>query len=450
MKCFSVQDPADLLPILPDTTLVSPAAEHTDPAYSRAWYPPRAFRYNSDSLFDDPSSPFYFSAQQRYSNLLNIPATGAYNSTNATSAAIYPSQAEVQGIASFSAIIGLRPQDLFANCLTFFTILLAGVLLVSLVPAAIVYALRLAGRGASAGGHTSKGRNSTISQESEASHDPRRLSTYELSRTRLQSSTGRSEIESNTGSSPYDKEQYLPNTTSNISDGTNHKYMQAPTTSGVDSHVEEYVEPHEPFSVRPSTQRAGIVRWWAGDKANRTRAEEVDGYSNPDSSTDLPSHYSARAWLAFCQGLVVRLVCFFHLPITILSVYQLAHASSTSSAISVVFSALVFCLFSLGLPIFLVFRIRRTLTRYLQDDTNTLLAFGPLYNTYAQDSYTFSAVRFTANLIEGCVVGGAQNRGTVQVAVILAVEIVETLVTVRLCTLGDSHMTFKLIRLCRY
>ena len=81
-----------------------------------------------------------------------------------------------------------------------------------------------------------------------------------------------------------------------------------------------------------------------------------------------------------------------------------------------------------------MFKIRRTLTRYLQDDTNTLLSLRPVYNTYAQDSYTFAAVRFTANLIEGCVVGGAQNRGTVQVAVILAVEIVETLVTVSIHT----------------
>lgn len=355
--------------------------------------------------------------------------------TNATSSDIYPSQSEVQGIASFSAILGLRPQDLFANCLTFFAILLAGALLVSLIPAAIVYVLRSSERTTPSAQMARDGRG-VASEDSEASHRPHN-STYELSRTRLQSSTGRSEIDSATGSATYGKEQILPNSASYASDEGrisqgSHKYMQAPTTPGVGTHVEEYIEPRHlpPNPYRPSTQRAGIVRWWAGDRADRTRAEEVDGTSAHGSSLAVSSYVSTRAWLAFCQGLVVRLVCFFHLPITILSVYQLAHATSTSSVISTVFAAMVFCLFSLGIPIFLVFRIRRTLTRYLQDDTNTLLAFGPVYNTYAQDSYTFAAVRFTANLIEGCVVGGAQNRGTVQVAVILAVEIVETLVTV--------------------
>lgn len=410
-------------------------SEHTDPAFSAAWYPPRGFRYNSDSLFETPSSPFYFSAQQSHSNLLNIPATGAYNMTNATSAAIYPSESEVQGIASFSAMIGLRPQDLFANCLTFFAMLLAGALLVSLTPAALVYTLRLAGRPMHSKAAAGTSRDGMVSEDSEANHT-HNTSTYELSRTRLQSSTGRSEIDSarGSGSGSFSKEQRASGAAYESDGVSNHKYMQAPTTPGLDSHVEEYVGPTERPSFRPPPHRTGIVRWWAGDKGDRTRAEEAevdtDAESNRGSSLAVSSYYSTRAWLAFCQGLVIRLVCFFHLPITIFSVYQLAHASSTSSVISTVFAAIVFCIFSLAIPIFLVFKIRRTLTRYLQDDTNTLLAIGPVYNIYAQDSYTFAAVRFTANLIEGCVVGGGQNRGTVQVAVILAVEIVETLVTV--------------------
>lgn len=366
--------------------------------------------------------------------MLNIPATGQYNATNATAAAIYPSQDEVQGIASFSAMIGLRPQDMFPNCLTFFSILLAGILLISLVPAAILYVMQRSGKAKfskTMAGKTASSRssvNADVVREAGASN-------YELSRTQLQSSSGRSEDDSALSSSPYSKEHPLPNLASYGSGGDHfstatYKYTQAPTTPAIESHEEDYIRPQQHHNTRPAGNRTGIVRWWAGDKADRMRAEEADGASAPDSSLAVASYYSVKAWLAFCQGLVIRLICFFHLPITILSVYQLAHATTTSSVVSVVFAALAFCIISLGVPVFLVFRIRRTLTRYLQDDTNTLLAFGPVYNTYAQDSYTFAVVRFTANLIEGCVVGGAQNRGTVQVAVILTVEIAETLVTV--------------------
>lgn len=108
--------------------------------------------------------------------------------------------------------------------------------------------------------------------------------------------------------------------------------------------------------------------------------------------------------------------------------------------VTVVFASCVLVVFSLGIPAYTVFHIRKTLTRYLQDDTNTLLAYGPAYNTYAQDSYTFAMVRFTANFVEGCVVGGAQNRATVQVAIILVVEIVETLVTVSGTNERSSHV----------
>ena len=187
----------------------------------------------------------------------------------------------------------------------------------------------------------------------------------------------------------------------------------------------------------------GINRWWVGNEKERdsTNEEVFEGRGNDQIRRDSSNkraitsfgnspYDNVASWVAFCQGFVSRIIIFFHLPITILSVYQLAHATHSSSTTSVVFAAFVFSILSLAIPVYLVFRIRRTQTRYLQDDTNTLLRYGPIYNTYAQDSYTFSAVRFMANLIEGCAVGGAQSRATVQVAIILVVEIAETLITV--------------------
>ena len=410
------------------------------------------FQFNSEDLFTDQNSPFYFSQRQVHSNLLNIPSTGRYNSTRVTSAEFYPSENELQGLASFSAILGFRPQDLFANSMIFFAFLLAAtVLFTFILPVALVTILRAvrgkpkAGSGLYASPTAGEGHSRSSSRDDGVDGPVGDLTAIQLAKHRFNALTGGSGSGNGRGSRGADttvSEDTGERSFAKISGkhlGSDEPFGGPDSPAAHTGYLESLRSPSRQQHGQ-SGHRQGINRWWAGgDKEQRhaAQAQQDAYYEGNDSASTSDVHrssavlYSVASWYSFCLGSIARLLLFFHLPITIFSVYTMSHANRTSSAIEVAFATIVFLVFSIGLPIFFVLRIRRTMTRYLQDDTNTLLAYGPLYNTFAQDSYTFSAVRFTANLVEACVVGGSQNRATVQAAVILAVEIIETLITVR-------------------
>ena len=416
--------------LLLDTTIIGSEHYHTDPSASTSSYPPAAFRLKSASLFDAATSPFHFSSQAT-SNLLNIPSSSLYNNSDSTISLKYPSVAETQGLSSFAWQIGLQPQNIFANSLVFFAILLAVILILTLfAPMAGLAASRVfKGLGgyhhAAAAGRQSK---SSFGKGSDLVDQIRPNGPSFGSAPRLSLNASAIDRTDSNSTLPHDDQKE-----SGSASSSNYVF------GGLGNHKDGHVPNSR--SINPVLGH-GINRWWAGNDRERnsgTRGvgrrtdlhnEEYNEHTESSNAFLNPSYGSVASWFAFSQGFVIRLVLYFHLPITVFSVYQLAHADTTSSTVSIVLAALVFLIFSLAIPVFLILRIRKTLTRYLQDDTNTLLAYGPAYNAYAQDSYTFSAVRFTANLVEGCVVGGAQHRATVQVAVILAVEIVETLVTV--------------------
>lgn len=357
-----------------------------------------------------------------------------YNNGNASSPGIYPAEAETQGMASFAAHLGLQPQDLFANCLTFFAILLLATLVFTLLLPVACLVIRRAFSASHAAKNPSLGRGHHAHHSSASSFGGEgygEAPTTHLSRGRFDSI-----VLSGTSSS---KELNYPNLKS-----AGNKYGDVPVTPSTAG--DGYIP-----SLRSPTRQGrshGIHRWWEGDKERHSRSSDHSRHSSHSRSAEnaadpvppsLSIYHSIPSWFAFFQGSVIRLVIFFHLPITTFAVYQLAHASSSATIVTVVFATCVLVVFSLAIPAYTVFHIRKTLTRYLQDDTNTLLAYGPAYNTYAQDSYTFAMVRFTANFVEGCVVGGAQNRATIQVAIILAVEIVETLVTVSFAVFSPSQ-----------
>ena len=399
-----------------DTSIITPAADHTDPSYSSDSYPPGYFRFNAPDLFTDTNSPFYFSQLQRHSNLLNIPSTGQYNTTPATAAVLYPTEGEVQGLASFAPMLGFTPQAVFANSLTFFAILLAGTFLLTFLVPVLVLSLRaLFGAKASPYKTTSvRDRHSHSSFGGEEGD----VTANQLARIRLHSLTGGSSRKgSNNGTDTRPSIHTGDRSVSQMSQ----KYLPEDASPTLARRNEQ--------TGSPSRHIPGINRWWAGDK-DRQASSQPDDEDAESLNPQFGAYQTTAFWAALCTGCVIRLVMFFHLPITIFSVYQLAHASGVAKAVEVAFAAIVFVTFSLAVPVYSILRIRRTLTRYLQDDTNTILAYGPLYNTFAQDSYTFSAIRFIANLVEGCAVGGGQGNATAQVAVILVVEIIETLVTV--------------------
>ncbi|KAG1868176.1 hypothetical protein C8R48DRAFT_771875 [Suillus tomentosus] len=125
-------------------------------------------------------------------------------------------------------------------------------------------------------------------------------------------------------------------------------------------------------------------------------------------------------------GNLVRVLVLFHLPVTIFSCYEFSTGSSTSS---VALGALSFALFSVIAPSLLLLRLSRTSTTKLYDETRTLLALGPLYNHYRQNSQLFSGLLFLSNLVLGVTIGCGQHSGTAQAIVILVAEVVSALVT---------------------
>ncbi|EIW76183.1 hypothetical protein CONPUDRAFT_110955 [Coniophora puteana RWD-64-598 SS2] len=134
--------------------------------------------------------------------------------------------------------------------------------------------------------------------------------------------------------------------------------------------------------------------------------------------------------VAMLAGNLVRILVLFHLPITIFSSYTIALGSWDGvGRSSVVLAALAFAVFSVLLPLFLEFRVYRTPTNKLYEETRTLLALGPLYNHYRQGSQLFSSLLFLTNLVMGVTIGAGQHSGTAQAIVILVVEVVSALVT---------------------
>ncbi|OCH94267.1 hypothetical protein OBBRIDRAFT_723169 [Obba rivulosa] len=129
------------------------------------------------------------------------------------------------------------------------------------------------------------------------------------------------------------------------------------------------------------------------------------------------------------QGNLVRILMFFHLPVTIFSCYQMTIGRSNASLASIILAAISFAVFSVLFPIFLILRLTFTTTTKLYDETWTLLSLGPLYNHYRHGSQLFACLLFATNLAFGVTIGCGQKSGTAQAIIILVVEVVSALGT---------------------
>ena len=129
------------------------------------------------------------------------------------------------------------------------------------------------------------------------------------------------------------------------------------------------------------------------------------------------------------HGNLVRILILFHLPITLFSAYQFANAGGQSTTTSVVLAVLSFIVFSLGIPVFLIYRLYTTATNKLYDETKTLMMLGPLYNHFGHGSQLFACILFANNIIYGVTVGCGQKSGTAQAIIILVTEIGSSLST---------------------
>jgi len=129
------------------------------------------------------------------------------------------------------------------------------------------------------------------------------------------------------------------------------------------------------------------------------------------------------------HGNLVRILVWFHLPVTIFSCYQMTMGRSHASLSSIVLAAFSFLIFSTLIPVFLIVKVTTTSTNKLYDETRTLLALGPLYNQYRHGSQLFACLLFATNFAFGIVIGCGQKSGTAQAILILVIEVVSALVT---------------------
>jgi hypothetical protein len=133
--------------------------------------------------------------------------------------------------------------------------------------------------------------------------------------------------------------------------------------------------------------------------------------------------------LSILQGALVRILIWFHFPITLFATYHMTLPRTHAPLSSVVLAVLSFVFFGVLVPAMLIARLAFTSTNKLYDETCTLLALGPLYNHYRAGSQLFAAVFFLNSLAMAVTIGAGQHSGTAQAIIILVVEVASALTT---------------------
>ncbi|TFK43868.1 hypothetical protein BDQ12DRAFT_675694 [Crucibulum laeve] len=337
-------------------TLVDSAKDHHwNPLAVAPYSPPSNFA----DQFADPSSPLYINPSVPNA-LFTLP-------DNAT-----------HGISSFAYTLGVRPEDLFPNCLILFLGILAATI-------AISFLLWLTDRVASLiGGKVGNG-NSRGVPPGGINH---------LSRTRSPAFGRVDFVDSSAAATPLDEGKSLNGHGSTNGGGSkfpSSRFAIPLTSAGTINSGERGINSHRP--------------WW------RMRSD--------------PSSFHGSV----LHGNLVRVLLLFHLPVTVFSCYQMTLPRSQVALSSVVLAALSFCVFSIIIPTHLVLRVRFTSTNKLYDETRTLLSYGPLYNHYRHGSQMFASLLFATNIAFGVAIGAGQKSGTAQAIIILVVEVISALVT---------------------
>lgn len=148
-------------------------------------------------------------------------------------------------------------------------------------------------------------------------------------------------------------------------------------------------------------------------------------------------HPSWRVHLAWLQGNLTRIIQLFHLPLCVFSVYQFT-LFSTAPASTFAIAVVMFAIVCLAAPAAVMWQIWRTPVRDLYTSLPLLLSVGPLYTIYSDECTLFGGARLVGNVVVGVMIGAAQSTGTAQAAVIVLVEVVDTLVTSLWLPWGDN------------
>ena len=155
----------------------------------------------------------------------------------------------------------------------------------------------------------------------------------------------------------------------------------------------------------------------------------------------------------FSLGNVVRITLhFFVLPLATLSIFQFAVAGD-SPAYSVALAAVTLTAM-VAFGGWLLRIITRAQPRAeLFDDLSTVLAYGPLYNTYTDNAAGFALVPIVLAIVRGIAIGGLQISGVAQIAILATAEVVQLLTLVYFrpfyyeTSMNAYHSLFSILRL---
>jgi hypothetical protein len=129
----------------------------------------------------------------------------------------------------------------------------------------------------------------------------------------------------------------------------------------------------------------------------------------------------------FTVGNVIRIVFnYFLLPIVSLSTFQLVVAG-VSPTYTVALAVLTLVLI-IGFAAWLLRVIITTKPRsFLFDDLETVLMYGPLYNTYSDDAAPFALIPVLLTFVRGIAIGAVQPAGVAQVVLLAICEVIQIL-----------------------
>ncbi|KAF2093619.1 hypothetical protein NA57DRAFT_47831, partial [Rhizodiscina lignyota] len=128
--------------------------------------------------------------------------------------------------------------------------------------------------------------------------------------------------------------------------------------------------------------------------------------------------------IPFSAGMLVR-ICFnwFNLPIFSLSLFQLVIGpTSPGSVIGMSCVLLVLMIGSAGWIFRLIFATKPRIQLF--DDLPTLLAYGPLYNTYSDEAAPFAFIPVLLTFIRGAAIGAVQPSGIAQIVILAVCEVI--------------------------
>lgn len=159
-----------------------------------------------------------------------------------------------------------------------------------------------------------------------------------------------------------------------------------------------------------------------------------------------PEDLRSKNWY-FSVGNIVRIALgYFLLPLVALSMFQFIIASA-GPTYAVALAAIVIA-FIIAYTVWMVFTFVHTRPRsFLFDDLQTVLLYGPLYNTYRDDTATFALVPIVVNFIRGIAIGAIQDSGVAQIVLLAVCEIV-LILTLNFIRPYPSTTSMNLYQIC--